>query len=90
MSLLVATVGAEDVSSIGYKRLVDHAEGASLTVEAVLMPGAALVVHNIHSFTKTCDWVSAATAFLSHRVLVAVDTEDLVLVFGETCPCQRL
>lgn len=52
-SLLVATVGAEDVSSLVHKRLVGQTEGASLTVEAVLVPGVALVVHNVHSFTKT-------------------------------------
>lgn len=54
------------------------------------MPGAALVVHDVHSFTKTCDGMLAAAAFLGHRGLVAVDTEDLVLVVGETGPCQRL
>lgn len=54
------------------------------------MPGAALVVHHVHSFTKTCDGVLAAAAFLCHRALVAVDAEDLVLVVGETRPCQRL
>lgn len=89
-SLLVGTVGAEDVSSLGYKRLVGQTEGASLAVEAVFVPGAVLVVHNVHSFTKTCDGVLAAAAFLSHTGLVAVDTEDLVLMLGETRPCQRL
>lgn len=54
------------------------------------MPGAALVVHHVHSFTKTCDGVLAATALLCHRALVAVDTEDLVLVVGEAGPGQRL
>lgn len=54
------------------------------------MPGAAFIVHHVHSFTKTCDGVLAAAAFLCHRALVAVNTEDLVLVVGETRPCQRL
>lgn len=37
----------------------------------------------------TCDGVLAAAALLRHGALVAVDTEDLVLVFGETGACQR-
>lgn len=90
LSLLVSTVGAEDVSPLGYETLVGQTEGAFLTVEAVFVPRAALVVHHVHAFTETCDGVLAAAAFLSHRVLVAVDTEDLVLVVGETRPCQRL
>lgn len=53
------------------------------------MPGAALIFHHVHSFTKTCDGVLAAAAFLCHGALVAVDTEDLVLVLGETGPGQR-
>lgn len=64
--LLVATVGAEDVSSLGHELLVGQTQGASLTVEAVLVPGAALVVHHVHSFTETCDGVLAAAAFLGH------------------------
>ena len=32
----------------------------------------------------------AAAALLSHGALVAVDAEDLVLVVGETRPCQGL
>ena len=38
----------------------------------------------------TCDGILAAAALLCHGALVAVDTEDLVLVVGETRPCQRL
>ena len=52
-SLLVSTVGAEDVLSLGYETLVGQTEGAFLTVEAVFVPGAALVVNYIHAFTKT-------------------------------------
>ena len=52
-SLLVAAVSAEDVSFLGHKTLVGQTEGASLTVEAVFVPGAALVVHNVHAFTET-------------------------------------
>lgn len=89
-SLFVAAFSAEDVSSFGYETLVGQTEGASLTVEAVFVPGAALIVHHVHSFTKTCDGMLAPAAFLGHSVLVAVDTEDLVLVVGETCPGQRL
>lgn len=66
MSLLVATVGAEDVLSFGHKALVGQTEGTSLAVKAVFMPGAALKVHNIYTFTKTCDWVLAAAALLRH------------------------
>lgn len=88
--LLIAAIGAEDVFSLGYETLVGQTEGASLTVEAVFMPGAALIVHHIHPLTKTCDGVLASTALLGHGVLVAIDTEDLILVVGETCACQRL
>lgn len=52
-SLLVVTVGAEDVSSFGHKSFVGQTEGAPLAVEAVFVPRAALKVHNIHTFTKT-------------------------------------
>lgn len=89
-ALLVATVGAEDVFPIRHETLVGQTEGASLTVEAVFMPGAALVVHHVHSFTKTCDGFLAGAAFLCHGGLVAVHAEDLLLVAGETLPCQRL
>lgn len=89
-ALLVATVGAEDVSPLGDETLVGQTEGASLTVETVFVPGASLVVHHVHPFTETCDGVLTARAFLSHSVLVAFHTEDLVLVVGETGPCQRL
>lgn len=53
MALLVAAVGAEDVSAFGYKRLVGQTQGASLAVEAVFMPGAAFVGHDVHTFAKT-------------------------------------
>lgn len=89
-SLLVCTVRAEDVFSFGHKTLVGQTEGAFLTVEAVLMPGAALIVHHVHTFTETCDWVLAAAAFLCHSSFVAVDTEHLVLMVGETRPSKRL
>lgn len=89
MSLLVAAVTAQDVFAFGHKALVGQAEGASLAVEAVFVPGAALIVHHIHSFTETCDGVLAAVAFLRHRRLVAVDAEDVVLVFGEAGAGQR-
>lgn len=46
--------------------------------------------HSQLGFKATCDGVLAAAAFLGHRALVAVDAEDLVLVVGETRPCQRL
>lgn len=41
-------------------------------------------------FEPTCDGVLTAAALLGHTVLVAVDTENLVLVFGEAGPCQSL
>lgn len=89
-ALLVAAVRAEDVFPLRNETLVGQTEGASLTVEAVFVPGAALIIHHVHSFTKTCDGVLAAVAFLCHGALVAVHTEDLVLVAGETRPSQRL
>lgn len=89
-ALLVGAVGAEDVSPFGDEALVGETEGASFTVEAVFVPDVALVVHHVHAFAKTCNGVLAAAAFLCHRVLVAVHTEDLVLVVGETGPCQWL
>lgn len=39
---------------------------------------------------STCDGVLAAATLLRHGVLVTVDAEDLVLVFGEAHPCQGL
>lgn len=54
IQLLVATVATEDIFAIGYKTFVGQTEGASLAVEAVFMPWAALVVHNIDTFTETC------------------------------------
>lgn len=38
----------------------------------------------------TCDRILAATALLSHGALVALDTEDLIIMLGETRPCERL
>lgn len=89
-SLLVAAVAAQDVSPFGHEALVGQAEGAALAVEAVLVPGASLVAHHGHAFPETCDGVVAAAALLGHRRLVAVDAEDLVLVFGEAGARQRL
>lgn len=54
------------------------------------MPGASLKGDDIYTFTKSCDGVVAAGTFLGHVAFVAVDTEDLVLVIGETGPGQRL
>lgn len=88
-SLLVAAVAAQDVPPLGHEALVGQAEGAPLAVEAVFVPGAALVVHHVDAFTETCDGVVAAVALLRHRRLVAVDAEDLVLVFGEAGAGQR-
>lgn len=51
--LLVGTVGAEDVPPFGHKALVGQVEATLLAVEAVLVPGAALVVHHVHTFAET-------------------------------------
>lgn len=50
----------------------------------------ALVFRRNSGIKLTCDGVLAAAALLGHGGLVAVDTEDLLLVVGETRPCQRL
>lgn len=88
-ALLVATVGAEDVFAVGHKSFVGQTEGAAFTVEAVLVPGAALERHHVYSFTKACDGVMAGRTLLGHVALVAVHTEHLVLVVGEARPGQR-
>lgn len=51
--LLVGTVGAEDVPPFGHEALVGQVEATLLAVEAVLVPGAALVVHHVHTFAET-------------------------------------
>lgn len=52
--LLAAAVGTEDVSPSAHEALVGQVEGAPFAVEAVLVPGAPLVVHHIYAFTETC------------------------------------
>lgn len=54
-SLLAGAVGTEDVSSFGYEPFVGQVERASFTVEAVFVPGHALVIHHIYALTETCN-----------------------------------
>lgn len=86
----LGAVGAVDVVAADDKALVGQREAALLAVEAVLVPGVALVVHHICAMTKTSDGVLAAVAFLGHISLVAVDAVDVVVVRGESSSCQRL
>lgn len=51
--LLAAAVGTEDVSSSADETLVGQVEGAPFAVEAILVPGASLVIHHIYAFTET-------------------------------------
>lgn len=83
-------VGAVDVIGADDKALVGQREAALLTVEAVIMPGVALIVHHICTMTKTCDGVLAAMALLGHVGLVAVDAVHVVVVRREASSCQRL
>lgn len=82
-SLLVATGGAEDFFAVGHEAFVGQTQGAAFAVEAVFMPGAALERDHVHTFPKPCDGILAGRTFLGHVALVAVHTEDLVLVVGE-------
>lgn len=83
-------VGAVDVITTDDKALVGQREAALLAVEAVLMPGVALIVDHICAVTKTCDWVLAAMAFLGHISLVAVDAVHMVVMRREASSCERL
>lgn len=76
--------------SVDDEALVGQGEGALLAVEAVLVPGVALVVHHVCAVAESCDGVLAAVAFLGHVGLVAVHAVDVVLVGGEASPGQGL
>ena len=52
-SQLLGTVGAVDVLAIDHKALIGQRQGALLAVEAVLMPGVALVVHHVGAPAKS-------------------------------------
>lgn len=82
-------VGAVDVIATDDEALVCQRETALLAVEAVLMPGVALIVDHICAVTKTCDWVLAAMTFLSHISLVAVDAVHMVVMRREASSCKR-
>lgn len=51
-SQLLGTVGAVEGATFSNKALVGQVEGALFAVEAVIVPRAALVVHNVRGFTK--------------------------------------
>lgn len=53
------------------------------------MPRASLKGDDVYAFAKSCDGIVAGGALLGHVALVAVHTEDLVLVVGEAGPGQR-
>lgn len=52
-SQLLGTVGAVDVLAIDHKALIGQRQGALLAVEAVLVPGVALVVHHVGAPAKS-------------------------------------
>lgn len=86
----LGAVRAVDVISADDEALVGQREAALLAVEAVFVPGVALVVHHVCAMTKACDGVFTSMAFLGHIGLVAVDTVDVVVMRGEASSCQRL
>lgn len=51
---------------------------------------AALEGDHVYAFSKTCDGVVTPSTLLGHVVLVAVDTEDLLVVVSEAGPGERL
>lgn len=51
-SSLGGAVCTEHVLPLGHEALVGQAQGAPLAGEAVLMPGAALILDHIHTLTK--------------------------------------
>ena len=53
-SQLLGAVGAVDVVRVEHEALVGQAEAALLAVEAVLVPGKALVVHHVGAMTEPC------------------------------------
>ena len=53
-SQLLGAVGAVDVVRVEHEALVGQAEAALLAVEAVLVPGEALVVHHVGAMTEPC------------------------------------
>lgn len=53
-SHLLGAVGAVDVIRFDDKALVGQRQGALLTVEAVLVPAVALVVHHIGALAEPC------------------------------------
>lgn len=50
---LVGAVGAEGVLPSGHEALVGQVEATLPAVEAVLVPGGALVVHHVHALAET-------------------------------------
>lgn len=78
------------MSAVSNKALVGQVEGAFLTVEAVIMPRATLVVHYIRSLAKSCNGVLATAAFFGHSAFIAVHTVDFLLVGGKAGARQRL
>lgn len=79
-----------NVFSAEDEALVGQGQAALLAVEAVLVPGEALVVHHVGAMAEPCDGVLAAVALLGHVGLVAVHAEEVVLVGGEARPGQGL
>lgn len=53
-SQLLGTVGAVDVISVDHEALVGQREAAPLAVEAVLVPGVALIVHHVGAVAEPC------------------------------------
>lgn len=86
----LGAVRAVNVSIVSYKALVCQVERALLTVKAVIVPRAALIVHYVRSLAKSCNGILAAAALFGHSAFVAVHTVDLFLVGGEAGASQRL
>lgn len=86
----LGTVGAVDVISTDDKALVGQREAALLAVEAVLVPGVALIVDHICPMTEPCNGVLASMALLCHVSLVAINTVNVGFMRSEATSCERL
>lgn len=69
--------------------LVGQRQAAPLAVEAVFVPGVALVIHHVGAVAESCDGDLAAVALLGHVGLVAVHAVDVVLIGSEADSSQR-
>lgn len=86
-SRLLGAVGTVDVISADDKALVGQREGALLTVEAVLMPGVALIIHHIGAMAEPCRDIhqsvgqETSNLILKHSLYVSVHSVFMVVYY---------